>query len=76
MKHGYREKSVFPKPVGNPAQVNAHGQQVLESIINHPERVIYERPHPDFGKVIEIVVPDKWGARFTIEGEMIGFLEP
>ena len=76
MKHGYRENSVFPKPLGNPAQVNAHGQQVLESIINHPERVIYERPHPDFGKVIEIVVPDKWGARFTIEGEMIGFLEP
>jgi len=76
MKHGYRENSVFPKPVGNPAQVNAHGQKVLESIINHPERVIYERPHPDFGKVIEIVVPDKWGARFTIEGEMIGFLEP
>ena len=76
MKHGYREGSAFPKPLGNPAQVNAHGQKVLESIINHPERVIYERPHPDFGKAIEIVVPDKWGARFTIEGEMIGFLEP
>jgi hypothetical protein len=76
MKHGYREDSVFPKPLGNPSQINAQGQQVLESIINHPERVIYERPHPDFGKVIEIVVPDKWGARFTIDGEMIGFLEP
>ena len=76
MKHGYREGSAFPKPLGNPTQVNAHGQQVLESIIHHPERVIYERPHPDFGKVIEIVVPNKWGARFTLEGEMIGFLEP
>jgi hypothetical protein len=72
MKHGYRKGSAFPKPLGNPAQVNAHGQQVLESIINHPERIIYERPHPDFGKVIEIVVPDKCGVRFTIEGEMIG----
>jgi hypothetical protein len=76
MKHGYREGSAFPKPLGNSSQINAHGQQVLESIVNHPERVIYERPHPDFGKVIEIVVPDKWGARFTLEGEMIGFLEP
>ena len=77
MKHGYREGSVFSKPIGTPAQVNAHGQKVLESIVNHPKKVIYERPHPDFNKVIEIVVPDKWGgARFTIEGEMIGFLEP
>jgi hypothetical protein len=76
MKHGYREGSAFPKPLGDPAQVNAHGQRVLESIINHPERVIYERPHPDFGRIIEIVVPDQWGARFTMEGEMIGFLEP
>lgn len=75
MKHGYRG-SVFPKPFGNPTKVNAHGQQILESIINHPEQVIYERSHPDFGKVIEIVVPDKWRARFTIEGEMMGFLEP
>jgi len=25
MKHGYREGSVFPKPQGNSAQVNAHG---------------------------------------------------
>ena len=56
--------------------MNAHGQQVLESIVNHPERVIYERPHPDFGKVIEIVVPDKGGVRFTVEGNMVGFLEP
>lgn len=76
IKHGYRENSVFPKPFGNPSQINAHGQRVLESILNHPERMIYERPHPDFGKVIEIVIPEKWGARFTIEGEMIGFLEP
>jgi hypothetical protein len=26
MKHGYREGSAFPKPLGNPTQVNAHGQ--------------------------------------------------
>jgi len=59
MKHGYIEGSAFPKSLGNPSQVKAHDQQVLESIINHPERMIYERPHPDFDKVIEIVVPDK-----------------
>jgi hypothetical protein len=76
MKHGYREGSAFPKPTGNPAQVNQQGQQILESILNHPEKIVYERPHPDFGKVIEVVVPGKWGARFTTDGEMVGFLEP
>lgn len=76
MKHGYRNESVFPKPIGNPSQVNAQGQQILDSILNHPDRLIYERPHPDFGKVMDIVIPDKMGVRFTIKGEMVGFLEP
>lgn len=77
MKHGYRDGSAFPKPTGNPEQVNAQGQKVLESLLNHPEKVVYERPHPDFGKVIEVAVPGKGGARFTADGkEMIGFLEP
>lgn len=76
MKHGYREKSVFPKPSGPPELINRQGQTLLESIINHPEKVIYERPNERFGTVIDIVVPNKWGVRFTIDGEMIGFLEP
>jgi len=29
MKHGYREGSAFPKPVGNSKQINDHGQKVL-----------------------------------------------
>ena len=29
MKHGYREGSIFPKPNGNPAQVNEQGQKML-----------------------------------------------
>ncbi len=38
MKHGYREDSVFPKPIGNPAKVNAHGQKILEELLYHPEK--------------------------------------
>lgn len=75
-KHGYREDSAFPRPSGTPEQVNEQGQKILESILNDPEKIAYERPHPDFGKVIEVVVPGKWGARFTANGEMVGFLEP
>ncbi len=76
MKHGYRENSAFPKPIGNSAQVNEHGQKILESILSHPEKLICERPHPDFGKVIDVMVPGKGGVRFSVDGEMIGFLEP
>lgn len=59
-----------------PRQINEQAQEVLEEILNHPEKIVHERPHPDFGKVIEVVVPGKGGARFTSDGEMIGFLEP
>ena len=76
MKHGYREGSSYPKPRGNPAQVNEHGQKILEEILNHPDRVVYERERLGFGKIIDVVVPGKYGARFTADGEMIGFLEP
>ncbi|MDE3046644.1 MAG: hypothetical protein KGJ02_08415 [Verrucomicrobiota bacterium] len=57
MKHGYRESSVFSKPVGNPAQVNEHGQRVLESILNHPERKILHGEFKRHGKVVDIMAP-------------------
>lgn len=76
MKHGYRDGSVHPKPVGTIAEVNKLGQEVLESILNHPNRLVIQRPHPNFGKVIDIMVPEKGGVRFTSDGKMIGFLEP
>ena len=76
MKHGYREGSVFPKPVGNPAQVNEHGQKVLESILNHPEKKLIPGEFERFGKVVDVYASGIGGARYTAEGEFIGFLEP
>ncbi len=76
MKHGYREESVFPKPVGNPAQVNEHGQKVLESILNHPERQVIHKHTNNLGDVIDIQAPGLGGVRFNSSGEMVGFLEP
>ncbi len=75
-KHGYREGSVFPKPIGNPAEVNAQGQQVLESILNHPEKKIIPGEYERYGKVIDIYAPNIGGVRYSAEGEFIGFLEP
>lgn len=76
MKHSYREDSVFPKPLGNPSQVNEHGQKVLESILNHPERKVVHKHTNNFGEVIDIHAPGIGGVRFNSSGEMIGFLEP
>lgn len=78
MKHGYREgRTVFEKPVGNPEQINEHGQKVLEKILNHPEKKIVQYTHKIHGAVIEIEAPEIGGVRFTGDGgEMMGFLEP
>lgn len=76
MKHGYREGSAFPKPVGNPKQINEHGQKILESIVNHPERQITYKHTRNLGEVVDIYVPGIGGARYNASGELIGFLEP
>ena len=76
MKHGYREGSVFPKPLGNPAQVNAHGQRILKSILNHPEKQLFPAEFDRYGKVVDIYAPGLGGARYSASGEFIGFLEP
>ena len=75
MKHGYREESVFSKPLGNPSQINAQGQKVLESILYHPERecIFYESSR--MGKTVDIYAPNIGGVRYSLEGEFIGFLE-
>jgi len=76
MKHGYRKDSVFPKPVGNQTQINSHGQQILELILNHPERKIIHKHVKSFGDVVDIHASGIGGVRFNSSGEMIGFLEP
>lgn len=76
MKHGYREGSVYPKPVGNPHKVNEQGQKVLESILNHPERQIFQNNSKNLGEIVDICAPGIGGVRYSVSGEMIGFLEP
>ncbi|MFX0209516.1 MAG: hypothetical protein ACFFDT_26260 [Candidatus Hodarchaeota archaeon] len=77
MKHGYREGSVFPKPVGDPSQINKCGQQVLKSILNHPEKKVVQYTNKLHGLVIEIEAPKLGGVRFNGDWtEMMGFLEP
>ncbi len=75
-KHGGREPTVFFKPTGNPAQINFQGQQILEKILNHPNKKMYYEPTTRFGNVIDIEAPGIGGIRFNASGELIGFLQP
>ena len=79
-KKADRIGSVFPKPSGNVYEVNLQGQKVLEEILNHPgKKIVFpDQLSKKFGfELVDIVVPNKGGARFTRDGKtMIGFLEP
>ncbi|NGX36710.1 MAG: hypothetical protein K1000chlam1_01562 [Candidatus Anoxychlamydiales bacterium] len=75
-KHGGREGTGFPKPLGNPSQINQYGQEILESILNNPNKIITKHNLPKFGEVIDIKIQGKYGVRYYKNGELIGFLEP
>ncbi len=76
MKHGYREGSAFPKPIRNQTKINEHGQKILASILNHPERRYVVRESKGFGKTLDIYAPGIGGVRYNANNEFIGFLEP
>jgi hypothetical protein len=71
MKHGNREGSVFPKPAGNTAEVNKHGQLILEQILNDPKSQVFTTPEGG----IKIYAPDGRGAQFRKDGSFKGFIE-
>ena len=76
-KHGGRIGSFFPKPRGNPAQINKQGGKILESILNNPRRTTKTYNFAKYGDIVDIrVPPDHIGVRFYQSGKFIGFLEP
>lgn len=71
MKHGYREGSVFPKPLGNPSQINRQGQMVLEEILNDPKNKIYQFSDGS----LKVYAPNGGGVSFKKDGTFKGFVE-
>ncbi len=72
MKHGYREGSVFPKPVGTTLQINEHGQKILQEIVSDRQAVSYSNK---FGGQ-DIFSSSGRGVRFDDKGNLMGFLQP
>jgi hypothetical protein len=75
-KHGYRQGSAFPLPNGSPFKINQQAQNIVDNILTHPNSPVHYRTHRQFGKIIDVKVPDVGGVRFSHSGEMIELLEP
>jgi hypothetical protein len=71
MKHGYREGSFFPKPLGTPAQINQQGEAILKEILHDPNRTIFKNNRGG----IEIYSQSGRGAYFREDGTFRGFIE-
>jgi filamentous hemagglutinin len=72
-KHGSRDGSAFPKPKGNPSQMNSQGQNALDRIVNSSNSRIESGNR--FGGV-DVFHESGMGARFDASGTFRGFLEP
>ena len=71
MKHGNREGSVFPKPLGNPAEMNKRGQMILEEILNDSKNNVYQFSDGS----LKVYSPNGRGASFRKDGSFKGFIE-
>ena len=68
--------SVVSKEQIDPKKINEQAQEILEKILNHPEKTVIYGELSRFGKVMDIYAPSLGGARYTVDEEFIGFLEP
>ena len=71
MKHGNREGSVFPRPLGNSAEMNRRGQEVLEEILDHSDNQVYRLKNGG----VKVYSPDGRGVSFEKDGSFRGFIE-
>ena len=70
-KHGGKSGSVFPKPSGNVAQINAQGQEMLENILNSRNNEVIKLPDGS----TKIYASNGRGVHFDRKGNFIGFIE-
>ncbi len=70
------KSSFFSKGPIDPKKVNEQAQEILEKILNHPEKTVIYGELSRFGKVMDVYAPSLGGARYTVDEEFIGFLEP
>ncbi len=75
-KHGSRPGGCFPSAKGNPCSINEQGQQIVDNILNDPNKTIIQSNAGRYGKVTDIFSSNGQGLRYDAQGKLIGFLEP
>ena len=70
------KSSVVSKEQIDPKKINEQAQEILEKILNHPEKTVFYGELSRFGKVMDIYAPSLGGVRYTLDEEFVGFLEP
>jgi hypothetical protein len=75
LKNLSKRSSPVPSVQIDPEQINKQAQEILEKILNHPEKTVIRGELSRFGKVMDIYAPGLGGVRYTADDEFIGFLE-
>ena len=67
---------LWGKVQGTPAEINAKGQSILETIVNSEDTQWSTRYHARFGDILEGYLPDGRGARWSLNPvvKFIGFI--
>jgi len=68
---GYREGSMFPKPLGNQTEINRQGQAILEEILNDPNNKVYRLKNGS----LKVYSSNGRGAFFKNDKSFRGFIE-
>ena len=75
-KHGNRAGSKFPKIIGNVANKNKIGAELVQEILSNPNSKLTYRHHAMFGDIAEIYAPNGRGLRYRRSDLLfIGFIE-
>lgn len=69
-KGGKRADEPYPPATGTPEQINDQGQQILDDILNDPNKTVLKNPNGSFE-----VQSGNQGARFDPAGNFTGFLK-
>lgn len=71
-----RKSPIISKENVDSKQINEQAHEILEKILNHPEKTVIYGELNRFGKVMDILAPGLGGVRYTVDEKFIGFLEP
>ena len=75
-KHGGREGSAFPAATGSSEVINSQARGIVQDIVGNEYRRVSFFNRRLGTQVVDIYDKTGRGARYSHEGDFVGFLEP